>query len=223
MFEFSNDSTGFSDADVQNILETLFNVEGIDLDTVTDIVVRDMYIGKEGWENVALRVEFEAKDGFREYYIIKEDKAEEVAIKFMLNDQYEFISTLNEDFLAYQIDEEAFRNLMYDDIASYVNDLNDEELDDHFVDHDDHSFNEESAVTEKLDDIVSSGILKYLKEDHGYEGEALARFLVDNGLVDPDSVAKEAIDVDGIGHFLSAYDGEEHKLADMPYNYYRWN
>lgn len=53
MFEFSNDSTGFSDADVQNILETLFNVEGIDLDTVTDIVVRDMYIGKEGWENVA--------------------------------------------------------------------------------------------------------------------------------------------------------------------------
>lgn len=220
MFEFSNDSTGFSDADVQNILETLFEVDGVDTDTVSDINVRDMDFGDEG---DALHVEFDTLDGFREYYVIKEEKSEEVAIKFMLNDQYEFISTLNEDFLAYQINEEAFRNIMYDDIASYVNDLNEEELDDHFVDHDNHSFNEESAVSEELDDIVSSGVLKYLKENLGYEGEALARFLVDNGLVDPESVAKEAIDVDGIGHFMSAYDGEEHKLADMPYNYYRWN
>lgn len=216
MFEFSNDSTGFSDADVQNILETLFNVEGIDPDTVSDIYVRDMGFGEEG---DALRVEFDSEEGFREYYVIKEEKSEEVAIKFMLNDQYDFISTLNKDFLAYQIKEEAAREV----IGQYLSESSEETLSGSFDDDQVAEEGADNSQNTELDSIIEAGVLKYLKEALGYEGETLARFLVDNGLVDPDSVAKEAIDVDGIGHFLSAYDGEEHKLADMSYNYYRWN
>jgi len=36
----------------------------------------------------------------------------------------------------------------------------------------------------------------------------------DNNLIDIDEASKDAVNVDGIGHFLSSYDGETLYLSD---------
>lgn len=49
--------------------------------------------------------------------------------------------------------------------------------------------------------------------------DELARTVRDNDLIDADAVAEEAVDWDGVGHFLSYYDGKEIELDDGWYAY----
>lgn len=49
--------------------------------------------------------------------------------------------------------------------------------------------------------------------------DELARTVQDNNLIDADAVAEEAIDWDGVEHFLASYDGEEIELNDGWYAY----
>lgn len=49
--------------------------------------------------------------------------------------------------------------------------------------------------------------------------DELARTVRDNNLIDADAVAEEAIDWDGVEHFLASYDGEEIELDDGWYAY----
>lgn len=49
--------------------------------------------------------------------------------------------------------------------------------------------------------------------------DELARTVRENNLIDADAVAEEAIDWDGVEHFLASYDGEEIELDDGWYAY----
>ena len=52
-----------------------------------------------------------------------------------------------------------------------------------------------------------------------YNDSELAEFLTDNGLIDLDAVVEECISLDGVGHFIATYDGDEADLGQGLYGY----
>jgi len=181
--------------------------------------------------------EFYATDENAEYRVFKtEDDAEETAIQQVREDLEENPEYFNQDWLMYYIDgrdffEEALNEMndsYVQDIESesdrkYANRLIAELVENGLMDEED----AESDNAEELADELKSDYVAFLTEDKLGEGndgfdyfinnfgeEETYRMVRDNNLIDVSEASKDAVNVDGIGHFLSSYDGETLYLSD---------
>lgn len=68
----------------------------------------------------------------------------------------------------------------------------------------------EKAIDSMTDDKLSNGGIEYLKEIYGDE-DAIKK-AIDIGGIDYDEASQDAVDTDGVGHFLDGYDGREEDL-----------
>jgi hypothetical protein len=181
--------------------------------------------------------EFYATDENAEYRVFKtEDDAEETAIQQVREDLEENPEYFNQDWLMNYIDgrdffEQELNEMNYsyvEDIASetdskYANRLIDELVENGIMDEDD----AESENAEELADELKYDYVLLLTEDKLGEGndgldyfinnfgeQETYKMVVDNNLIDIDEASKDAVSTDGIGHFLSSYDGETLYLSD---------
>jgi len=194
-------SSPIVDEEVINIIETLMEDEGLDIDSYNQITVTDVFFAPNG-----ISVSFDEE----EYYVIPEGEEEEAAIAYLLNNEEEFLYTLNPSFLETHIEEEDVIDLYLDD---YTGSFSEEGEDEDTA---------EDRAKEYLEEELSEGVLKFFK-NLGLAKKGLSGFLLENGLVDTREVAEDAVSIDGVGHFLSGHDGAERRLGDMSYYYYRWN
>jgi hypothetical protein len=107
-------------------------------------------------------------------------------------------------------------DIMTEDDSRYGNRLIAEMVEWGIMDSDEaKSSDAEETANERIEDFVQA-----LTEDQinqGNEGltyyidnfgkEDAMKIVVENNLIDMDSASQDAVDVDGIGHFLSSYDG----------------
>jgi hypothetical protein len=82
------------------------------------------------------------------------------------------------------------------------------------------------AAKELVRDQRYDEVTAYLEKDpFGYWADELGlgedeavRIMQKHGVIDIDAAAEEAVSTDGVGHFLSSYDGDLHELSNgMPY------
>ena len=187
--------------------------------------------------NSKIKYEFIASDGDVEYRVfITEGDAEEVAVEQVRDDLQESPENFNQDWLMNYIDGRDFfeeqlndMNLSYvEDIESesdkkYANRLIAEMVENGILDEDDaQSGNAEELAEYYKDDYIAlltegqldEGMngLQYFIDNFG-ENETFG-MIVDNNLIDIDEASQDAVNVDGIAHFLSSYDGETLYLSD---------
>jgi hypothetical protein len=194
----------------------------------TDIEIS--YVSNDGKE-------FYATDNDVEYRVFKtEDDAEETAIQQVREDLEENPEYFNQDWLMNYIDgrdffEEALNEMnqsYVDDIESegdskYANRLIAELVENGLMDEADAKYD----YAQPMADDLKSDYVALLTEDKMNEGnDGLDYFIFnfgeeetytmvrDNNLIDIDEASKDAVNVDGIGHFLSSYDGETLYLSD---------
>jgi hypothetical protein len=188
---------------------------------------------------------FYATDNKLEYRVFKtEDDAEEVAVEQVREDLEENPEYFNQEWLMNYIDGRNFfeeslneMNLVYaEDIKSendkvYANRLIAEMVENGIMDEEDAL----SGNAEELADYYMQDFVNLMTEEQLNEGndgldyfisnfgeEETYRMVRDNNLIDIDEASKDAVNVDGIGHFLSSYDGETLYLSD-DYVAYRIN
>jgi hypothetical protein len=176
--------------------------------------------------------EFIASDDNVEYRVFKtEDDAEEKAIEGVREDMEESPENFNKDFIINYIDgRDYFENALNEMNSSYVEDIQSETNDTKFenrlidelveyglMDKDDAQYDNAEEVA---DDLKSDYVDLLTEEqlDEGNNGldyfirnfgeEETMKMVIDNNLIDIDEASKEAVNVDGIAHFLSSYDGE---------------
>tara|TARA_R110001592_G_scaffold179174_4_gene420638 strand:+ start:8465 stop:9694 length:1230 start_codon:yes stop_codon:yes gene_type:complete len=113
-----------------------------------------------------------------------------------------------------------------DQVGEYLDDAKVEYLEDNYSDYEDaleededltedewveDTFNDdewsESWVNERVEELVLGGITEFT--DLGYEGSSLLKVLKDNDIIDIDAMIEDVVSIDGLGHTLSGYDGEE--------------
>ena len=189
--------------------------------------------------------EFFATNDMEEYRVFKsEDDAEQVAVEQVRDDMEESPENFNKDFIAGYIDGRDFfeqslneMNRSYaDDIASesdrkYGNRLIAEMVDNGLIDEDDaESDNADELAEEHIENFVTLMTEGQLNEGgngldyfiSNFGEEETMKMVIDNNLIDIDKASRDAVQTDGIGHFLSSYDGETLYLSD-DYVAYRIN
>jgi hypothetical protein len=192
-----------------------------------------------------IKYEFIASDGDVEYRVFKtEDDAEQIAVEQVLEDLKENPDYFNQDWLMNYIDgrdffEEALNEMndgYVQDIESesdrkYANRLIAELVENGLMDEEDaESDNAEELADELKYDYVA--LLTEEKLDEGNDGldyfinnfgeSETYKMVMDNNLINVDEASQDAVQTDGIGHFLSSYDGETLYLSD-DYVAYRIN
>ena len=174
--------------------------------------------------------EFFAGNDMEEYRVFKTEKdAEEKAIEQVREDLEENPDYFNQDWLMNYIDgrdffEEALNEMNYSyvqDIESesdkkYANRLIAEMVENGILDEDDaQSGNAEELAEYYKDDYIA--LLTQEKLDEGNDGldyfinnfgeNETYGMVVDNNLIDMDKASQDAVNSDGIAHFISSYDG----------------
>ena len=187
--------------------------------------------------NSKIKYEFIASDGDVEYRVfITEGDAEQIAVEEVRDDLQESPENFKQDWLMNYIDGRDFfeeqlndMNLSYvEDIESesdkkYANRLIAEMVENGILDEDDaQSGNAEELAEYYKDDYIAlltegqldEGMdgLQYFIDNFG-ENETFG-MIVDNNLIDLDEASQDAVNVDGIAHFLSSYDGETLYLSN---------
>jgi len=141
-------------------------------------------------------------------------------------------------------DEEPFRQAFDESYRSYIEDIKSEDDDEYenrfvrelveneIVSDDDLVENEDGLLALKEDadedDLVDRFVdamanawnydyVNWMKTEFGLD--EVTRFIKETDAVDWDAVAKDAVDVDGIAHFVASYDGEELELGADLYAY----
>ena len=181
--------------------------------------------------------EFFAGNDMEEYRVFKsEDDAELTAedeVREMLEDSPE---NFNQDFIINYIDGDSFfedsldeMNRSYaEDITSetdkkYANRLIAEMVENGLLDEDDAlSDDGEELAEERIEDLVN--LMTEEQMNQGNKGfdyfvdnfgqEETMQMVIKNNLIDIYRASKDAVTEDGIGHFLSSYDGETLYLSD---------
>ena len=92
----------------------------------------------------------------------------------------------------------------YEDALEENEDLTEDEWVEEKFDDDEWSDN---WVEEQVEDMVLQGISAFT--DLGYEGKSLLDLLQNNYIIDIDALIDDVVSIDGLGHTLSSYDGEE--------------
>lgn len=145
---------------------------------------------------------FEFKYGREEYLVFKNYDS---AYKYAKNYIREMIDVegyylFNEDFLESCIDEEYL-----------IKELIDSEYDMIYSD-DSLSEREQERMFNEVEKQIKRDPIEYLE---GIYGRNWKKEIDIEKYIDEDKLIEEAIDVDGIGHFLAIYDGEELNFGDL--------
>lgn len=183
-----------------------------------------------------------------EYLVVDEDEAYKYAkdyIKGFIDDQG--IDGFTEDFREWiienAIDSDWFDDAKKESYEYYVDDIENEDSDGYenrlieelhdngFIDDDDLYENEDGIkvlkddvdLDEKKEEYVDyfcnsfEDSIEWFRDNYGKD--ELKEVVVRNNLVDVDKVVDEAINWDGLGHFLASYDGEEIELDNDLFAY----
>jgi hypothetical protein len=184
-----------------------------------------------------IKYEFIATNGDVEYRVfITEEDAENIAVEQVTEDLQENPDYFNQDWLMNYIDgrdffEEALTEMndgYVQDIESesdrkYANRLIAELVENGLMDEEDaESDNAEELADELKYDYVA--LLTQEKLEEGNDGldyfvnnfgeKETFKMVLDNNLIDIEEASKDAVQEDGIAHFLSSYDGETLYLSD---------
>lgn len=192
--------------------------------------VRTKYREYEYYENLgAIALESttgEANNGESEWIVFEnEDAAERAAIEHVRDDLDSNPEIFTQSWLENFINEEGFESYVREDVENYAYDAIDEDdlirleyLEERFDDEGNETPNTErdiSAARERYinDDVrekVRHGPFAFFREIYG-EHEAATRAIEALG-INIDEAAQDAIDTDGVAHFLDGYDGETVEL-----------
>jgi hypothetical protein len=212
-------------SDLNELEDADFSIERVE----TDFGVEYMEVESDGVEYIV----------FENY-----DNAEEYAVGRVKQDLEENPEYFNKDFFMNHIHAERARNWFsqaYEEMdRGYAEDIKDES-DDNYVNRlvaemvDAGIMDEDEATADDAAEVAEDRIyefVQYLVDDklseggNGYDyyesnfGEEEARkVVIDNGLIDEDEAAREAVRIDGVGHFLAHYDGNEVELPSGAYAY----
>jgi hypothetical protein len=181
-------------------------------------------------------IEFYATDGNAEYRVFKtEDDAEIFAVEQVREDLEDSPENFNQDFIRNYIDGDYFRDALLEmnnsyayDIQSeddnkYANRLISEMVDYGLLDEEDaKSGNADELADYYMEDFVNLITNEQLEQgDDGlaffideFGEEETFKMVKDNNLIDIDEASQDAVDADGIAHFLSSYDGETLYLSN---------
>lgn len=173
---------------------------------------------------------FSATNGSVDYLVCEnDDVAEEMAINRVKEDLEENPEYFTRDWLMNYIDggdffENVYKqwnmgyatDIMTEDDDEYGNRLIREMVDFGIMDSDEATSEEsEEIMNDRIDEFVQLMTNDQLGSDKGVQyyidnfGEEEAfKIIVENNLIDVEEASKDAVNVDGIGHFLSSYDGE---------------
>lgn len=145
---------------------------------------------------------YETDDG-EEYLVVDEDKAYEYAkedIKNLFDDIG--MDSFGEDFQDWiydnAIDEDYFDELLEEEMYYYTEEEPDEDM-------------------QNMIRSYEGNGKQYVEDNFGKD--ELRRMIKEKNLVDIDKVAEEAINWDGVAHFIARYDGEEIDLGNGMYAY----
>ena len=164
-----------------------------------------------------------------EYIVLTEEEADEAAeesIKELINDMG--LESFTEDFqqwiLDNCVDSDWFAEYLEDYERGYIEDIRCEESD------------YEEYETRLAEEMENAGVdteeefLEYLIECYDdpvewfkdmFGMEEFTNTIEEYNLIDWEAVINEAIEVDGCGHFIATYDGEENEMGE--YFIYRLN
>jgi hypothetical protein len=77
-----------------------------------------------------------------------------------------------------------------------------------------------SALSDEYEDAITADPVGFFVDDHGMY--SLEDFFQANFVhIDIEAAAKDAVDTDGVAHFLNRYDGNEYEFGDS--HWYRTN
>ena len=178
--------------------------------------------------------EFETSDG-EEYLVLTEEEAYDMAVEDIKEIFYElgleaFTPTFRDWIKENCIKQSYFEDWCQEDIESYYYDLDDDELLDEalnygYIDEDDienGTYDIESLRSTMIEQTFNAvdDYVQYFIDLCG--SDYVTEFLTEHpDVIDIDAVADECISVDGLGHFLAAYDGKEIELDNNYYAYRR--
>jgi len=178
-----------------------------------------------------------ANNGEREWIVFKNQESADEAAKHKIRDDLETEPSLfSQDWLLSQIDDEkaerVFREIYNEWNRSYATDIKDEssneytnrlaeELVERGLISEEEGKDEKFDIENKIDEMVEKMTQSQIDEGNGgfehYKGnignDEAKKIIMDNNLIDIDKAAENAIDVDGVAHFLDGYDGSG---VDLP-------
>jgi len=204
-----------SDKIVEALPDIFYNEE----DNIPPYDDKEVISGYFGYEEEArpgdfavLRDEYDAY----EYGIASDiEAAKNLAEVIVKNDLEEEPDLFNKDFLLNYVNKAALFNDLYIDLYQQtLDDIEDMSLEEKadFLGKDEEDI--EDMSDEEIDKLVSDYVhdllsdpFAYLKDTLG-EKEAIKFVTKENAYIDVEAAARDAVMVDGIGHFLSPYNGE---------------
>lgn len=209
---------------------------GVDIETITTSSYDDKTFETEDGEAYLVLDSDEAREAAIE--VVKND-LDDMGIESFTDDfkDWAYRNAIETDWFddALRESEEFYADdIESEDDNEYGNRLIHEMYDEGILEDDDFEKDEDgeidyARVKETVDiDSKKEDFVDKLVENMGdavewYRSEfgedELARTVRDNNLIDADAVAEEAIDWDGVEHFLALYDGEEIELDDGWYAY----
>lgn len=200
---------------------------------------------EERSDNMYIYYTVETEDGER-YVVADYDTAEDLAksdVKSVVDDLgiESFTKEYQKKIFDKFADEEPFHQAFDESYRSYIEDIKSEDDDEYenrfvrelveneIVSDDDLVKNEDGLLALKEDadedDLVDRFVdamanawnydyVNWMKTEFGLD--EVTRFIKENDAIDWDDVAKDAVDTDGIAHFVASYDGKDIELgADL--------
>ena len=204
-------------SDYNEVIISLLNETGEEFDEIDDNTSGNI-----------LDITMESGAEYRVY--LNEDDAYDDAVERVTQDAEENLEYFNKDFVMQHLDEDInkFFREVYDEMnVSYANDIKlegDDKYDNRLIEEmvmyglmskSDAESGEASEIAEdRIDDFVETLTSDQMTGGDGIDyyrdafGEdELYKLLQNNNLIDIDSLSQDAVDTDGIGHFISSYDG----------------
>ena len=164
-----------------------------------------------------------------EYIVLTGEEADEAAeesIKELINDMG--LESFTEDFqqwiLDNCVDSDWFAEALEDYEIGYIEEIRDEKSDyEEYKSRLDEEMNDAGVDTEEefLEYLIEcyDDPVEWFKDMFGME--EFTNTIEEYNLIDWEAVINEAIEVDGCGHFIATYDGEENEMGE--YFIYRLN
>ena len=176
-----------------------------------------------------LDITMESDAEYRVY--LNEDDAYDDAVERVTQDAEENLEYFNRDFVMQYLDKDAdnFFREVYDEMnVSHANDIKlegDDKYDNRLIEEmvmyglmskSDAESGEASEIAEdRIDDFVETLTSDQMEGGDGtdyyidaFGEDELFKLLQSNNLIDIDSLSRDAVATDGIGHFIAGYDGE---------------